>query len=270
MRFKSNESRALIQLLWMLAAICFLPLLPSIAQTDFDNLRIGTNTTFRSVAAGNEFQDALDAKTTNDYVRTTNWQNSNSTLQATLNVQDTNHPTVTQWQSSNTTLQANIAAVSGGLSSNKIVILAHRVASGQGGGSTTNAGVNVRPINVEIYDAGNHCVLLTTNNWSLDTGLWMYDFASSVFEAGNQTAILYDVTGGAAVDMSEGNFAIARNAVGDDGPVSIGSGIVRVSTTTNVFQIRHYVETTNTLGFGNNVGLGTSNVFARIRFIKLD
>lgn len=71
-RIFRKDSKALIGLLGIISLIGIIFIsLASInlqGQIDFDNIRIGTNTTFRSTNSGDQFQTNLDAKTTDKYV----------------------------------------------------------------------------------------------------------------------------------------------------------------------------------------------------------
>lgn len=61
----------------------------------------GTNQTFDSTANAMNFMDALESKSTNDWVRANTFNATNAYFQ-------TNFPSISQWQSSNATLQAQV------------------------------------------------------------------------------------------------------------------------------------------------------------------
>ena len=139
--------------------------------------------------------------------------------------------------------------------------------SGTGGGTPAAANTfNVRTLNTTIANTITGATL-ATNQISLPAGTYRFRGACAASIAGFSKAYIYNVTDATYVAIGMG---MNCSGPGQADPVTIYSSVSGrvVITSTKLFELRQFLNTNNTNGFGDPVSDGKNEMYAELEIIK--
>lgn len=139
-------------------------------------------------------------------------------------------------------------------------------ATGVDGGGFTSGAWQTRTLNTTSGDCG--FVTLATDQITLASGKYEVEWSAPAFRVDSHKAKLYDITG--AADLSFGSSESSGNT--DTTQTKSEGEYVLDVTSPNVFEIRHYGQTTfgtSGFGLGSNSGDGAVERFTRVKIKQL-
>lgn len=159
-----------------------------------------------------------------------------------------------------------IAALGGSSGAGDIIYLRDEKISGTAGGATTGGSWQTRPINTEVSDAGGHCTLSSSNQFTLVSGTYEIYASGPFYETNNCTLKLRNIS-----DSSDTIIGATMNAGGSVGnnasPVLLGLFTIASSKT---FELQYYCDNSvATHGLGVAAGFGVTEVYAQIWLRKV-
>ena len=144
-------------------------------------------------------------------------------------------------------------AVPAGGSTPDYILLRDEKPQNTPGGTFTSGAWQIRVVNTEVIDTGNHCSLPGSNVIRLEAGTYRYKIGCCAEYVNLHKARLWDVTADAVVANGEGTNAYSGAGAGLSTGVSWLVGEFTIAAQ-NDFRIEHRCQTTN-----NNAGFGTAS-----------
>lgn len=144
-----------------------------------------------------------------------------------------------------------------------IALLEDQKSSGTEGG-TSSVGIQTRVLNTEVYDPDG-IVSLAANQFTLSAGTYLIEWSVPAYDASRHQGILYNVTGAAILKRGSSEF----DATTLVSTVSFGAYVVTIASGTNVYEIRHYIQTARVT---TGLGVASSNggeVYTQVKITKL-
>ena len=152
----------------------------------------------------------------------------------------------------NTTIDSSIIFPASGTNSPISVAMIADESTTSSNGGTANAfgSYIVRNLDTEIYDPDS-IVSLSSNQFTLGAGTYLLNFSAPAYKVNRHQAHIYDVTGSAVLQEGTNEF----NGDGNNVQTSSTGSFIHTITSNNVYELRHYVETTR-----SSNGLGVSSL----------
>ena len=170
--------------------------------------------------------------------------------------------------SGTTTLSTPLPVASGGTGKAvglEIMIVQHQEAVGTNGGASL-AGVNTRDLNTVQY---NNLVgaSLATKQVTLNAGTYHMKGRTSGYASNLHKSYIYDITNSALVIAGSSEHAWSSDATQT---FSYVNGVL-TTTGTTVFELRQYVQTAHSSGFGNasNYAAAGVEVYAELQITRM-
>lgn len=194
--------------------------------------------------------------------------NLKAPLASPLFTGDPKAPTATP--GTNTTQLATTAFVQATIETKAVgiqyILIQDQKPSGTGGGTPPGNTFSARTLNTTIANTITGATL-TNNQISLPAGTYRFRGACAASVAGFSKAYIYNVTDATYVAIGMG---MNCTGPGNADPVTIYSSVTGrvVITSTKLFELRHFINTNNTNGFGDPVNDGKNEMYAELEIIK--
>jgi hypothetical protein len=143
-------------------------------------------------------------------------------------------------------VNANLNSVLADEITNSVAIIADRKTAGVAGGTFTLGSWQTRDLNTEVIDV-NGLVTLSSNQFTLQAGKYIVDWAASAYTGVNQhVSRIYNITDTEIVSES----LVGRNPTSSSTVCSSGRGYIDIASE-KVFELQHRCQTSvTTYGFG--------------------
>ena len=147
-----------------------------------------------------------------------------------------------------------------------VAIIGYVTGSSTDGGTFTGDAWRTRNINTEIDDPLN-IVTITSNQFTLQAGTYLIEWAASAYKVNQHTTRLQNVTD--STTDGEGTSSYAGSTI-NVSTASLGASVITISSS-KAFELQHYGQTTkSTNGYGlTHTISGVNNVYLLIKIHKI-
>ena len=146
-----------------------------------------------------------------------------------------------------------------------VAVIADEKAFNVDGGSSV-LGWQDKELNTEISDPDG-IVSIASDQFTLGAGTYLITWSVPGYKTQRQFSLLYDVTAGVDLEVSQVAYSLSNNSV----QTSSSGSYIHTITSSNTYKIRHYINVVSTT-FGKGVAhdvSGYNNIYTLVKIYKL-